>query len=85
MSLFGWDYPPGVTGNEYEIAGPDHEEESEEPCTQCGAPTMEQGYGGERWLVCDNDHVEDIERMEDDPDRLYDEMRDRQMLEDQSC
>ena len=24
---FGWNYPPGVTGNEYEIAGPDNEGE----------------------------------------------------------
>lgn len=31
---FGWDYPPGVTGNEPQIAGVD----PEEACAQCGAP-----------------------------------------------
>jgi hypothetical protein len=82
MRLFGWDYPPGVTGNEYEIAGPDSEKESDETCSQCGAPTMEMSYKDERWLLCDNDHAEDIEKEEPDPDRLYDEMRDRQMLEE---
>ena len=28
-------YPPGVTGNEYEIAGPDYEKESDIPCPKC--------------------------------------------------
>jgi hypothetical protein len=37
MSNFGWDYPPGVSGNEYEIAGPDKEWEANqtEPCENC--------------------------------------------------
>ncbi len=30
--LFGWDYPPGVTGSELEITG----EGEEEPCEWCG-------------------------------------------------
>ncbi len=77
-------YPPGVTGNEYEIAGPDYEKDSDEPCPYepkkgtedsipCGESTMEQGYGGERWLVCDNEHVTDIEHDPgEDSDRKYD-------------
>jgi len=32
MSAFGWSYPPGVTGNEYEIAGPDWEGTLEVTC-----------------------------------------------------
>ena len=60
-------YPPGVTGGEFAIAGPDFEVESETPCPfllqwdedgepiECGESTMEQGYRGERWLTCDAD------------------------------
>ncbi len=81
-------YPPGVTGNEYAIVGPDYEKDSDELCpailwygSECQAPTMEQGYDGYRWLVCDNEHVTDIEDDPgDDPDRKYDEERDRRML-----
>ena len=89
MSLFGWDYPPGVTGNEYEIAGADYSTESDTPCPYepqrgiedslpCGEPTMEEGYQGKRWLACDEGHTTDLEPKEDDPDRLYDEARDRE-------
>lgn len=74
-------YPPGVTGNEFAIAGPDYERESEDPCPKCGAAALEQGYGGVRWLVCENDHIEDLPPLEPDPDRAYDEERDRQMLD----
>ncbi len=82
-------YPTGVTGNEYEIAGPDYEKESDELCptilwygSECQAPTMEEGYCGERWLVCDDGHRTDLEEEDpgDDPDRKYDEERDRRML-----
>ncbi len=45
-------YPPGVTGREYEIAGPDYEGDSEEICPKCGKYLIEQGYHGGRWLVC---------------------------------
>lgn len=31
---FGWSYPPGVTGNELEIAGPSWEGEVERTCTE---------------------------------------------------
>ena len=82
-------YPTGVTGNEYEIAGPDYEVESDELCpailwygSECQAPTMEEGYGGERWLVCDNCHKTDIDPPDpgDDPDKKHDEERDWKML-----
>jgi ssDNA-binding Zn-finger/Zn-ribbon topoisomerase 1 len=77
-------YPPGVTGAEYEIAGPDYEKESDVPCEKCGGEQMEQGYGYERWLVCmDCEETTDLPAPEDpDPDRAYDEERDRQMLEE---
>lgn len=35
MSAFGWDYPPGVTGNEPQITGIT-------PCAKCGAPLPEE-------------------------------------------
>lgn len=35
-------YPPGVTGNEYEIAGPDYEKDIEELCPKCGGNMLEQ-------------------------------------------
>ncbi len=83
MTNFGWDFPPGVTGNELEMAGPDREAESDEPCPDCGGPTMECSYQSRRWLACQNyDHTNDLESLEPDPDRLYDEERDRQMLEE---
>ena len=77
-------FPPGVTGNEYAIAGPDYEKESDVPCSQCdNVPSMvEQGFQGNRWLVCDNGHTTELEPPDpgDDPDRRYDEERDREML-----
>lgn len=47
-------YPPGVTGAEYAVAGPDWEEEEEEWCQCCGQPRrgVLQGYAGERWFLC---------------------------------
>ena len=52
MSKFPSNYPPGVTGNEYEIAGPDFERDYPEPCPRCGGQQVEQGYRGERWVFC---------------------------------
>ena len=48
-------YPPGVTGNEYEIAGPDFEVEHERECPVCEAPCpgMDYGYRHDHWWVCD--------------------------------
>ena len=37
-------YPPGVTGSEYAIAGADYEQEVDEPCPKCGGELVEQGY-----------------------------------------
>ncbi len=82
-------YPPGVSGNEYAIAGPDYEEGSDELCPfvrrweedgepvelECGEPTVEQGYAGDRWLVCtaEESHTTDLPRQDDsDEDRMID-------------
>ena len=40
MVNFGWDYPPGVTGNEPQITGEDFSDE-EDPCDWCGAAPCE--------------------------------------------
>ena len=47
-------YPPGVTGLEFEIAGPDYEKEIEDrPCPKCDADAlMEYGYRREQWVQC---------------------------------
>ncbi len=80
-------YPPGVTGNEYQIAGPDYEEDSDELCLypiqnlgECGAETSEQGYQGKRWLTCyaKEMHVTDLPSIEPDGDRQRDEQIDRE-------
>jgi hypothetical protein len=47
---FGWDYPPGVTGNEPEIAGYPE-------CPMCGLPLdeHEEGYDQDRdvqYYIC---------------------------------
>jgi len=75
-------YPPGVTGNEYAIAGPDYEKESDERCPKCDEELMELGYRGERWLACYSTcgYTMDLPPIEPDPDRAYDEARDRQMF-----
>lgn len=80
--MTGYNLPPGVTGNEYAIAGPDYEHESDEPCPECGESTMEEGYQEARWLVCDLLHVTPLDPPDpgDDPDRKYDEERDRRMM-----
>lgn len=45
-------YPPGVSGNEYEIAGPDYEREVDGECPNGHASLVEQGYHGRRWQIC---------------------------------
>ena len=77
---FGWDYPPGVTGGEYEIAGPDYEKEFVEyPCPECGEVLMEQGYKQDAWIFCpDCDYQTDLEPPERDWDRVRDERRDQE-------
>lgn len=49
----GPNYPPGVTGNEYAIAGPDYEAEMPGPCPQCGREELlTVGFQGTRWVAC---------------------------------
>lgn len=56
-------YPPGVTGNEYEIAGPDEtwEDPAPGPCPECGYspsddedsdPVTFERYQGNVWWNC---------------------------------
>ena len=60
-------YPPGVTGNEYEIAGPDYEKDYDTPCPKCGDCMMELGYRGTRWVVCCAcDYTADLPSIEKD-------------------
>ena len=55
-------YPPGVTGSEYEIAGPDYEQDLDRPCPKCGGDMVEQGYQGSRWAnCCECNYTEDLE------------------------
>ena len=76
MPDFGWNYPQGVSGNEYAISGADYEKESTEPCPRCACNLpdcpehtlllIEQGYHGERWLTCPQcDYTRDLESLED--------------------
>ncbi len=76
-------FPPGVTGNEYAIAGPDYSNESDIPCSKCGGETLEQGFKGDRWLTClVHNHITDLDPPDpgDNPDRKYNEERDQKML-----
>ena len=61
-------YPPGVSGNEYEIAGPEYMQEVDEPCPKCGVLSlMELGYRSSHWIDCMNcDYESDIESIEDE-------------------
>jgi hypothetical protein len=48
-------YPPGVSGNEYEIAGPDYQEElPHKECPECGVTgsLMQEGYRHSHWVFC---------------------------------
>ncbi|PZR66791.1 MAG: hypothetical protein DLM66_12885 [Candidatus Dormiibacter spiritus] len=56
-------YPPGVTGFEYEIAGPDFECPDEQYCERCGSDQkgIVAGYRGDQWFTCDRcDEVTDL-------------------------
>lgn len=60
-------YPPGVTGNEYEIAGPDYEEEVEGECPNGHEALLDLGYQGRRWRICvECDYTVDLP--EEEPD-----------------
>ncbi len=69
-------YPPGVSGNEYAIAGPDFEEEVDGQCPRCGAGSLlRQGYQGSRWTICTQcDYASDSEDEDAGPD--WDDVRD---------
>jgi len=67
-SNFGWDYPPGVTGNEPQITG-------EWRCANCGAVLPEE-YDGKPW---DGEECPGGCVNEPDPDALRDQQFDREM------
>ena len=48
-------YPDGVTGNEYEIAGPDSEWEDTHYCEKCQKDTLFscESFRGQRSGICD--------------------------------
>jgi len=71
-------FPPGVTGAEYEIAGADVEIETEALCTRCVVEgdckegekvgAMVYGFHGELWAQCDNGHDVELDDCDDAPD-----------------
>lgn len=51
-------YPPGVTGNEYQIAGPDSEGDCQRDCRRCAFIAAENGWFDNtsmEWFVRDED------------------------------
>lgn len=73
MVNFGWNYPPGVTGNEFAISGPDYEHEVKGECGNGHPALMEYGYQGSHWWACGEcNWQEDLHAVPDYPD--YDEM-----------
>lgn len=52
--MFGWSYPPGVTGMEFAIAGPDREVEEEHECPRCHRVgiVLVAEYRHSRWANC---------------------------------
>lgn len=77
-------YPPGVTGNEFAIAGPDFEDEDSAFCPRCAQDRdgTVLGYQGERWFVCGSCETQtDLPSLDDegpDPDAAYDALVERQ-------
>ena len=74
--------PPGVTGNEYEIAGPDYEDEAVRYCPKCDEETEGtiEGYDRSAWFrcgVCNN--TTDFQADEPDGDRQRDERIEREL------
>ena len=64
-------YPPGVTGNEYEIAGPDDEWESEHYCEKCEKTTTFrcESFRKQRSGICSECESElDLGHADDDID-----------------
>lgn len=52
-------YPPGVTGREFEIAGADREESEQVECPECGNDAIEDVsyFGEQRWWTCSACHA----------------------------
>ena len=79
-------YPPGVTGNEFAISGPDREWEERSLCEYCNHidNNVHQEHHSEgRWFICSNceqttelGFLEEIEGP--DPDDWRDRMLDRE-------
>lgn len=64
-------YPPGVSGNEFAIAGPDYEREYEESCPACLEILYEYGYKKDRWVTCLYcDYICDLEPLDKTDPRL---------------
>ena len=63
------DYPPGVTGAELEIAGPDWEHEEDRVCGECGyeGPGYSWGYGRHaEWTCPECDEAQEWDPVEED-------------------
>lgn len=60
-------YPPGVTGNEFQISGPDSEVDGNVYCPNCGADieTTVTYFRYERWFTCPTCGTETTESDED--------------------
>lgn len=69
----GWNYPPGVTGNEYAIAGADSEWEEQHWCEQCLTTTVWaiERYGSEAWATCVGCDASVEADLDPDDGRLY--------------
>jgi peptide subunit release factor 1 (eRF1) len=77
---FGWNYPPGVTGNEFKIVGADYEREVGGRCPECGlrGTLIERGFQGSAWMTCSECGMEKaIEPPEPDWDAIRDDREDR--------
>ncbi|MGH7918837.1 MAG: hypothetical protein ACREQM_02700 [Candidatus Dormibacteraceae bacterium] len=82
--MFGWNYPPGVTGTEYAICGPDWEREEKRWCATCERDRagMLQGYRRDTWFVCDScGEQTEIDDAFGDEDDEYDRAMDSRLLE----
>ena len=80
-------YPPGVTGNELAIAGPDAEYDDYKECESldcrfAGGVSCWAYDGIEHWECPDCGHDHEIELSDYyDPDMAYDEARERRLFD----
>jgi len=72
-------YPPGVTGNEYEIAGPDMESEDNRRCEECDKNTDHyiEGYRGIVTIQCQacSDESDISDEYDGDPDKSMEDKK----------